>query len=133
MPNQPPAQSGQTPTSDPVCECGHPASEHESGYGCMHHETSETYCTCLAYPEQIAPRLVAALSARVAELEAALTYTNELNTAVVSENTKLKDALEKIDRITTEWDANKLGAIQIQRKRWQRCGEIARGTLGGAK
>ena len=42
---------------------------------------------------------------------------------------ELEAALKKIDRATTEWDANKLGGVHIQRKRWQRCGEIAREAL----
>ena len=47
---------------------------------------------------------------------------------------ELEAALKHIDRATTEWDANKLGGVHIQRKRWQRCGEIARNALenGGA-
>ena len=42
---------------------------------------------------------------------------------------ELEGALGKIDRATAEWDANKLGDIQLQRKRWQRCGDIARAAL----
>jgi DNA-directed RNA polymerase subunit RPC12/RpoP len=42
---------------------------------------------------------------------------------------KLEAALKRIDRATIEWDANKLGSVHVQRKRWQRCGEIARQAL----
>jgi transposase len=51
---------------------------------------------------------------------------------IAAELDRLQAALEKIDRITAEWDANKLGGVSIQRKRWQRCGEIARAALGPA-
>ena len=38
-------------------------------------------------------------------------------------------ALKRIARLTAEWNANKLGGASIQRKRWQRLGEIAREAL----
>ena len=49
--------------------------------------------------------------------------------ALRAERDELREALESIDRKTTEWDANKLGSVHVQRQRWQRCGEIARFVL----
>lgn len=37
----------------------------------------------------------------------------------------LEGALKHIVRATTEWDANNLGGVHIQRRRWRRCGQIA--------
>jgi hypothetical protein len=42
-------------------------------------------------------------------------------------------ALRKIDQLSRNWDANKLGPISLQRKRWQRLGEIARAALVDAQ
>jgi hypothetical protein len=42
---------------------------------------------------------------------------------------RLEGELRRIDRATTEWEANHMGGVSIQRKRWQRCGEIARAAL----
>lgn len=41
----------------------------------------------------------------------------------------MQKALEDIVRATNEWDANKLGSVHIQRKRWLRCGQKARDAL----
>ena len=56
----------------------------------------------------------------------------ELGAIPVSANsvtTVHEAALKRIARLTTEWNANKLGGVSIQRKRWQRLGEIAREAL----
>jgi hypothetical protein len=42
---------------------------------------------------------------------------------------RLEGEMRRIDRATTEWEANHMGGVSIQRKRWQRCGEIARAAL----
>lgn len=42
-------------------------------------------------------------------------------------------ALQKIVRITNEWQANRLGGVNIQRKRWERCAEIARQAIESAQ
>lgn len=43
-----------------------------------------------------------------------------------------KAALERIVRVTNEWDANRLGGVNIQRKRWERCRQIAQEALENA-
>lgn len=40
----------------------------------------------------------------------------------------LQAALDHIIRCANEWEANKLGSVDIQRKRWKRLAEIARST-----
>lgn len=42
---------------------------------------------------------------------------------------ELRAALNSIDIATEKWDANKLGDIVLQRKRWLKLGEIARNAL----
>lgn len=40
-------------------------------------------------------------------------------------------ALSRIVALAADWDANKLGSVDIQRKRWKRMAEIARDALEG--
>jgi hypothetical protein len=88
------------------CKCGHSINCHEHSGSCVITDERGYYaCGCSLSPEQIAVEYTAA---RIAKLEA---------------------ALKGIDRATIEWDANKLGGVHVQRKRWQRCGEIAREAL----
>jgi len=47
------------------------------------------------------------------------------------EESNAKAALKRIAMLAAEWDANRLGGIALQRKRWQRLGEIARDALRG--
>lgn len=42
------------------------------------------------------------------------------------------DTLKRISALATEWDSNKLGPISLQRKRWQKIGEIARDALNAS-
>ena len=42
---------------------------------------------------------------------------------------RLETALKKQSRLATEWDANKLGGVVIQRKRWWLLVGIARRAL----
>ena len=42
---------------------------------------------------------------------------------------ELEACLKRIVSLTNEWDSNKLGNIQLQRKRWQMLGKIARDAL----
>jgi hypothetical protein len=47
------------------------------------------------------------------------------------ETVRLRAALSHICGCCNEWNANKLGGVSIQRKRWQRMGQIARAALEG--
>jgi hypothetical protein len=44
-------------------------------------------------------------------------------------NQRLESYLNQIAGSAQEWDCNKLGGVNIQRKRWQRLGELARTAL----
>ena len=59
----------------------------------------------------------AALRARVKGLEA--------------KTIKYAGVLSAISWQVTEWNANKLGGVSIQRKRWQKMGNLARAALEG--
>jgi hypothetical protein len=58
---------------------------------------------------------LAQLRARVEELEAKVA--------------KYAGALSGISWHAAEWNANKLGGVSIQRKRWQKLGQMARAAL----
>lgn len=45
----------------------------------------------------------------------------------------LVEALRRIDTLSSEWNANKMGTVEWQRKRWQRLGEIARAALASVE
>lgn len=66
---------------------------------------------------------------RMVTAEKALVYKDETIARLTAKLDAAREALQGIDKLTTEWDANKLGDIHIQRKRWQRCGDIARFVL----
>lgn len=40
------------------------------------------------------------------------------------------DALKRIARLVQSWDANQLGGVSQQRKRWQLLGRIAKEAIG---
>lgn len=44
-----------------------------------------------------------------------------------------KAALQKIVHVTKEWQANRLGSVFLQRKRWERCAEIAQQAIEAAQ
>jgi transposase len=46
------------------------------------------------------------------------------------EKPQLFTALQQIARLSEEWKANHLGGVNIQRKRWERLGEIALSAIG---
>ena len=48
---------------------------------------------------------------------------------LAEERKKLREALEAISKFGYSWDANKMGGVSIQRKRWQKMAEIAREAL----
>lgn len=66
-----------TPNPTPaqvICECGHPASEHNRFVGCSGDSThkGEYTCKCLLEEDQVAIQQAERLASRVAELEAQL-------------------------------------------------------------
>ena len=46
---------------------------------------------------------------------------------------ELFESLRQIAQLSEEWKANHLGGIDIQRRRWQRLGEIAFSAISKAK
>lgn len=48
-------------------------------------------------------------------------------------NIAMRKGLNRIIKATNEWQANRLGGVHIQRKRWERCAEIALATLDEAE
>lgn len=38
---------------------------------------------------------------------------------------RLREALYQIDRLASEWNSNNMGKLELQRKRWQKLGQIA--------
>lgn len=107
--------SNDSTSPAPVCpDCGHRASVHDNNIGCHHKSAGAFDCNC-----------------RMTERRIKLATMDAVNATLAARNAELEAALSYIDRITTEWDANKLGRLELQRKRWQRCGEIARKALQG--
>jgi hypothetical protein len=45
----------------------------------------------------------------------------------------LHQALTRIEQLASEWDANKLGDVHLQTKRWKKLGEIAREAIKNNK
>ena len=51
------------------------------------------------------------------------------NTDLRSQIAEAREGLELITKFAMKWDANKLGNIQLQRKRWLRLGAVAAAYL----
>ena len=48
-------------------------------------------------------------------------------------NIAMRKGLNRIIKATNEWQANRLGGVHLQRKRWERCAEIAVAALDEAE
>jgi hypothetical protein len=57
----------------------------------------------------------------------------EMPFEATSEAAIYKAALEKIIQSAVEWDANLLGGVHVQRRRWRLCGQIAEQALRRAQ
>jgi hypothetical protein len=76
--------------------------------------------------ENIWPRLfVATTEEHDPRVERVLTRLN----ATATPAPDLTAALKHIVALANEWEANGLGGVAVQRKRWQKLGEIARAAL----
>jgi hypothetical protein len=53
----------------------------------------------------------------------------EVVDALFAENRRMEEALKRIKRLSIEWNANKMGGLSIQRRRWEKLGDIASEAL----